>query len=339
MLRAMGLLQDHFEPIAFALVFHQDSFSSLSLNRIALFLVFGASERHGCGWPGAFAGEANAWHVAAGAVHEPHHGHAGLRDFEPAMGHCRLLFSSKTATNGWLVFLGNRTPKTDFGFPFGFPSKPPNMETLKQGQTQTDFSQLGKPRGWFPFGLPPQKRQNPSNNPETQVSACFGPVRLGNSGSRRLPGAGGGDHAAGAHGERGHQHDPGLRCGGPWHLRPGRVAGMPPQRQGGLWGGGDFFVGILEGSAKEVENYADCSRFPRALLLLASGCFFSTHSPVIPSSNNLTPGGKVLQAVCEATIWLTVFMCLVGYLIVVADSCWALENRHAVDGRNPLRTS
>ncbi|CAJ1339769.1 unnamed protein product [Effrenium voratum] len=38
----------------------------------------------------------------------------------------------------------------------------------------------------------------------------------------------------------------------------------------------------------------------------------------------LPRGGKVLQAVCEATIWLTVFMCLVGYLIVVADSCQLL---------------
>lgn len=30
--------------------------------------------------------------------------------------------------------------------------------------------------------------------------------------------------------------------------------------------------------------------------------------------------GKVAKAFCEMTIWLTVFMCLVGYLIVVADS-------------------
>ena len=31
--------------------------------------------------------------------------------------------------------------------------------------------------------------------------------------------------------------------------------------------------------------------------------------------------GKLVKALLEVTIWLTVFMCLVGYLIVVADSC------------------
>lgn len=30
--------------------------------------------------------------------------------------------------------------------------------------------------------------------------------------------------------------------------------------------------------------------------------------------------GHTVKAVCEVTIWLTVFMCLVGYLIVIADS-------------------
>eukprot|EP00438_Fugacium_kawagutii_P024697 Skav235537 [mRNA] locus=scaffold3067:132961:133989:+ [translate_table: standard] len=31
--------------------------------------------------------------------------------------------------------------------------------------------------------------------------------------------------------------------------------------------------------------------------------------------------GKIVKVIVEITIWLTVFMCLVGYLIVIADSC------------------
>ena len=34
--------------------------------------------------------------------------------------------------------------------------------------------------------------------------------------------------------------------------------------------------------------------------------------------------GRLVKALLEVTIWLTVFMCLVGYLIVIADSCKVL---------------
>ncbi|CAE7522897.1 AVT1J [Symbiodinium natans] len=34
----------------------------------------------------------------------------------------------------------------------------------------------------------------------------------------------------------------------------------------------------------------------------------------------LPHGGQVARALCEAMIWITVFMCLVGYLVVIADS-------------------